>query len=303
MASPLPLGSPAKAELHRRLTLTLSDPAAVLARLTDPNAPPMVVEWLSRLRLLHGVPFNYLVPDEGMLPPESIRFFFLDPNWVDALIDGAFSIGRNQSASADTVSKNMDHVTRPVLHQSLDAAAAAVRARALGGVPLAASLQVISGFVLRSSLVSAYPGLGVYAYPKGETPDDPRAKALTLLRFEPLGAESDTLFCLMDGDAARVDIHEAPEHLHYAIDRFEATPPRASKMIHTFTSVGGKVSIDKQTVELDLALCLRKDAPRTLNMSAVAAQIAKKNGLAAIDAATLGFEMTEGVGMVSFLKR
>jgi hypothetical protein len=52
--------------------------------------------------VLHGVPFNYLVPDEGMPSPESIRFFYLDMNWVDALLDGAFSIGRNLSAASPT---------------------------------------------------------------------------------------------------------------------------------------------------------------------------------------------------------
>ena len=47
-----------------------------------------VVSWLSRLRLLEGVPFPYIVPSEGMLPNESIRFFHVDRNWLDALVDG-----------------------------------------------------------------------------------------------------------------------------------------------------------------------------------------------------------------------
>lgn len=38
-----------------------------------------------------------MVADEAMLPPESIRFFYLDNSWLDALIDGAFGIGRNLS--------------------------------------------------------------------------------------------------------------------------------------------------------------------------------------------------------------
>ena len=55
--------------------------------------PQTLVDWLTRLGLLEGVPFNYLVPDEAMLPPESLRFFYLDPNWTSALLDGAMSIG------------------------------------------------------------------------------------------------------------------------------------------------------------------------------------------------------------------
>ena len=53
-----------------------------------------MLAWFANLAMLEGVPFNYLVPDERMLPPESIRFFHVDQDWIDALIDGAFSIGR-----------------------------------------------------------------------------------------------------------------------------------------------------------------------------------------------------------------
>ena len=53
-----------------------------------------VSEWLGHLKLLHGVPFHYLVSDPRMLPLDSIRFFSVDPNWVDYLVDGACSIAR-----------------------------------------------------------------------------------------------------------------------------------------------------------------------------------------------------------------
>ena len=52
-----------------------------------------VVNWLSRLRLLQGVPFVYIVPTEEMLPNESIRFYHMDRNWLDSLVDGAISVG------------------------------------------------------------------------------------------------------------------------------------------------------------------------------------------------------------------
>ena len=64
-----------------------------------------VVAWLTRLRLLEGVPFSYIVSSEEMLPNESIRFFHMDRNWLDALVDGALSTGildtRGPFASAD----------------------------------------------------------------------------------------------------------------------------------------------------------------------------------------------------------
>ena len=51
-----------------------------------------LVEWIARLVLLYPVPFHYLVPNHSLLPSESLRFFHLDDNWINALIDGAFSI-------------------------------------------------------------------------------------------------------------------------------------------------------------------------------------------------------------------
>ena len=60
--------------------------------------PETISAWFKSLRRLEGVPFNYLVPDERMLPAESIRFFRVDHAWVDCLADGAFSIGRVASS-------------------------------------------------------------------------------------------------------------------------------------------------------------------------------------------------------------
>ncbi|PQJ29845.1 hypothetical protein [Rubritalea profundi] len=56
--------------------------------------PPEVSTWFDQRNILKGVPFNYLVPDSRMLPEESIRFFEVDPLWMDCLLDGAFSLGR-----------------------------------------------------------------------------------------------------------------------------------------------------------------------------------------------------------------
>jgi hypothetical protein len=50
--------------------------------------------WFEDLSLLVHVPFPYLVPSEELLPQESLRFFAVDPHWLECLRDGAFSIGR-----------------------------------------------------------------------------------------------------------------------------------------------------------------------------------------------------------------
>lgn len=43
----------------------------------DHVVPGELRRFMRRLRLLHGVPFSYLVPDADLLPIESIRFFHL----------------------------------------------------------------------------------------------------------------------------------------------------------------------------------------------------------------------------------
>ncbi len=292
-----------KASLHQRVAATFSDSEAIQAALPNPNVPRVVVEWLSRLKVLYGVPFNYLVPDEGMLPLDSIRFFYLDLNWVDALIDGAFSIGRNLTTTGVSASMNVDRAVQPTVRTALLPGVASVRANMLGLDPPPVTLQTVSGFLLRSSLVSSYKNMGVNVYEFGHTPSDPEPRLLPLLRLEALGGQSDTLICLVDGDAYRVDIHEAPEHLHYAIDSYTPQPLDATKVMHKFTIDDGTVTIGKETVKLDITASLRAVSPRTINITALAGQISANNNNVPVDSAVMGFEMTEGVGMVSFYKR
>lgn len=284
-----------------KIAATFDDPAAIESSLGALLIPEALSKWLGRLQLLKGVPFNYLVPDEQMLPPESIRFFYLDMNWVDSLSDGAFSIGRNLTKTENDHTNNLDTAVTPAMRQQAREGAISIRAAALGLPPPIVSLQVVSGFLLRSTIVNAYKGIGANVYPQSGTP------MLDILRFEPLGENSDTLLCLVDGDAYRVDIHEAPEHLHYGIDKYEydaATKKiSATKKIHTFTREGSNVKISADTKELErLPEAFRPDSPRVIKMTTLASQIAELNKPFVIGSAEMGFEMTQGVGMVSFKK-
>lgn len=291
----------ARTSFQSKIAATFDDPATIESSLGAVLIPEAISKWLGRLRLLYGVPFNYLVPDEQMLPPESIRFFYLDMNWVDALIDGAFSIGRNLTRTEKEHTQNLDTAVTPAMHHHAREGATSIRAEALGIPPPVTSLQVVSGFLLRSTIVNAYKGIGANVYPVAGTP------MLDILRFEPLGTNSDTLLCLVDGDAHRVDIHEAPEHLHYGIDKYEydASTKKitATKMIRTFRKSGSEVIFTGDILPLEhLAEAFRPRSPRVVKMTTLAHQIAALNKVPDIDSAEMGFEMTEGVGMVSFKK-
>ncbi len=72
----------------------------VLRQATESELHP-VRDWLDRLPLMEMIPFEHLVPDAGMLPPESIRFFHVDSGWIRAAVDGALSIGVGHALDAD----------------------------------------------------------------------------------------------------------------------------------------------------------------------------------------------------------
>ena len=138
---------------------------------TDPDDGPHVVPGairraLAELRLLHSVPFSYLVPDASLLPPESIRFFYLDRNWTDALVDGVLSIGTFTSAERAQL-----EALREVVRAEVDEAERVVR-QPDGEQRLSGPGGAVSGFLLRSRLVSGWPGLHVRGYRIDRQDDD-----------------------------------------------------------------------------------------------------------------------------------
>lgn len=119
----------------------------------------IVSEWLMPLRLLHSVPFRYLVPAANLLPPESLRFFYIDENWLDALTDGALSLGTSSSSTQWFMQSN-----RGALRRTLQTMTADYRKKRNDVVPSTASMNEngpMCGFLLRSSLLDKFPGLEV----------------------------------------------------------------------------------------------------------------------------------------------
>jgi hypothetical protein len=282
----------------------------VTGLLGDVDVPSSVAAWLGRLHALTGVPFGYLVPDEAMLPPESIRFFRVDTAWAEALVDGAFSIGRNLTANADAASLIIDQAVQPAVLASARAAAprrAALTPAAGTTGPADPGQPVVwSGFLLRSRVVTQYPGLGVNAFPAGATGDDP-ATMLGIVRLDRLGPGSDTLICIVDGDAEFFDLHEPPEHLHFGVDSYTAprTAGSAPVVVKGLRQIGpgagGTIALGPP-VSQDVSAAFRTSSPRVMNVTAMAALVGAHSGLASADAAQMGFEMTQGAGQVRFTR-
>jgi hypothetical protein len=191
------------------------------AAATDPATLPDYVRFaLAQWRLLHDIPFVYLVPDADLLPGESLRFFDLDGGWLDALAAGALQVGATTAVDQERVSP----AGTPALIASADRYLPMVRdvrrgrATLAGDPPAAADDQVVTGFLLRSALVANWPGLSVRAFttvdvPSGADPaqwehDHPET-VVPLLRLERLAPS--VLLALFDGVPALVWFEE-PHH-------------------------------------------------------------------------------------------
>lgn len=190
----------------------ISEPDALRERMANPvqvsadepraALPPYATSFLAHLRLLTGVPFQYLIPDAAMLPEESIRFFHVDRSWTDRLVDGVLTVGEVGSRE-----QAHHHAAGPALAALLDSLEPTVRPaqRGLAAAPPApadsAADPAVTGFLLRSALVSGWPQLEVRAYRN--------SVKLTLLRLERLSAG--VLIALFAGVPDRVELEE-PHH-------------------------------------------------------------------------------------------
>jgi hypothetical protein len=195
--TPMHLG----AESFRRLFVRIA-----AAPTPASSAPPdAIVEWMSHLMLLEGVPFEYLVPHPAMLPEESVRFFVLDRSWLYRLIEGAASAGVGSSRDALQMLQSLDELTT-----SAAETAQALRPKALGMAAPAptAGGDDWSGFLLRSTVVQGWPGIEVRAY-------DGSGNPLPTLRMDRLSPN--VLLCIFKGIPATVDVMEPPETLHFGV--------------------------------------------------------------------------------------
>ncbi|KAH7110739.1 hypothetical protein EDB81DRAFT_863055 [Dactylonectria macrodidyma] len=140
----------------------------------------IILTWIMDRLHLFGVPPAYLIADPSFLPQESIRFFHIDPNWLDALIDGALSLGSHMDKNDDYIRRRIKGAINTYL-ETTDPAT--------GFRPQTPSY----GMMVRSDLVSRFPDLKVEAPIPLDAPEAGRAP---ILRQEMIG--DGLLLCLFD---------------------------------------------------------------------------------------------------------
>ncbi|MEU8924884.1 hypothetical protein AB0D10_28745 [Kitasatospora sp. NPDC048545] len=147
---------------------------------------PTASAWMERLGLLRGVPFNHLVPDPRMLPPESLRLFRLDPGWIRALVAGASDVGAHTS-----VDRDLDEVLRARLTRSLG------------------TTEPVAGLLMNSELVRAWPVFDILA---SRGTDHAPVNELRRDHLAP-----DVLLVLWDDLPDRIAIREPSQGIHFGI--------------------------------------------------------------------------------------
>ena len=159
------------------------------------------------------MPFASLVADTELLPAESMRWFYLDRRWTDALVQGALSVGTVNSDDRTHLAAQYD-----AIRDELDSEERNHR-RPEGSARFGGKVDAVSGFILRSEAVSGWPGLHVRAFSvdPAESDDatyletDPRR--MRLLRLERLAPA--VLFCLFDGIPKVVHVEEPRQGVQF----------------------------------------------------------------------------------------
>jgi hypothetical protein len=258
-------------------------------------------DWLGQLKLLRGVPFHYLVPNVGMLPTESIRFFYCNTVWLNYLQEGALSIGRSTSSF-----KTHDESFAPRLKTLGSTGARIQRTKVYGhllnhtheklktqlkrAAPVTNDEQVpdekVTGFLLRSGVVKGWKGLQVDAFS-----DEAQTQPCFLLRMDHLS--DDVLLCLFDGEVKSVRIHEEPEVLHFGFD------DNAGKFKKSFRNAAGSaIALEPLTIG-----DFQRNEMKVLNINNLATQMSEKVkpfGFDGFTSAEFALEMVEGVEAVNF---
>lgn len=214
-----------------------------------------VAKWLAQLLLLIPIPFDYLVADERMLPVESLRFFYLDNTWLDAMLDGALSIGTE--SSRDTF---FNMVTRNLIRRSAYEAVLSYRKNLSGVDPPDAQVKknLMSGLLLRSGLVSGWPSLSVRPCLKS-------GQMLKTLRMAHLSPN--VLLCVFWGVPDYVEIAEPQEGFAFGTDE----DGRVALRYPTGATIGKQFSGDPTLPVRDLKgqqkLLMRSATSRVLDLN------------------------------------
>jgi hypothetical protein len=244
----------------------------------DHVVPGELRRFLARLRLLHDVPFSYLVPDADLLPIESIRFFYIDRAWTDALTQGVLSVG-----TITTADRAQLEAVYPKIRDDVDEAERTIR-QPKEEDRLQGPGGTITGLLMRSRLVSGWPNLHVRAYARDVIKDDALTTAaesdperLKVLRMERLAPA--VLLVLIDGVPEVMHIEEPRQGIQFGVRLNTEDPPeqRRAKVKVRDNANGNPVEpTDEFTPDNSVDVPFRRNAPGVINLAELRKRLAAK---------------------------
>ena len=318
--------------------LTSEALSSLATDLASAGLPKDLLNWLIKLKLLVGVPFHYLVPDREFLPPETIRFFHVDPNWINAMTDGALSIGRHHNgadAQPITLHAEVAHTLRAQSEPEMGLANLRRRQLRLDDAPprAVAADSPRTGFLLNSTAVKGWKSIDVAGYAKGSSPYDyeesripaDQVSPLTILRLVRLSPT--VMFGIFEGVLYELVLHQPPEAIHFGFEQVfaDAKDNRVTKNLRVptinwddpdtsydadnfknkplsdvFANTGERV-LDMMQLSRQLAAQLAATGQPNAAPGYYQAKPENANFKDHLVASDFGLEMVHGVGLVSFI--
>lgn len=265
-----------------------------------PEIPATVQNWLGQALLLYGVPFQYLVPAEAMLPQESIRFFYLNPEWINCLLQGACSVGR--TSEADELADQILRVRFFDVSQELaaklrfDAKKQADSRR--GGQPEQGNTPALgwplSGYLMRSEAVETWIGLESTGMSEKNQP-------LQILRMDRLAP--DILLCIYNGFVVDIEVKQPPEAVHFGA-AIEVTDKKTHYQKIKLRKVRGDTAALGDDIQLreSIEIQLHSEKTRVVAVTKLAAAIRSNLGMTDGDftSAEFAVEMIQAPTKVKF---
>lgn len=231
---------------------------------TATDIPKEVKHFLGELYKLNGVPFSYLVPHAYLLEKQhrknnedysgTLSFFYVDPNWIEALLDGALSIGRadkNETLLEMAVSGGFVEGYTPQSGEISD-----------GNEKKEERRLNTTGFLFRSDLISGWRGIEIQAFNKEE-------ELLPALRFERI--DSDIFLGIFNGNISTITVKQPYEGLQFGI---KTDKKGYSKNLKNEDGTNQEISDGTADVNAELNSRLIKD--KIIDIAGLAAVMQKK---------------------------
>jgi hypothetical protein len=182
------------------------------------EVPQTITDWLGKLFLLDGVPVNYLIPHEhylisregGTIAKEAVGTFYIDYDWIEALLGGALSIVASEDSRA-LLNMLKDGRFLPDNIMVNKANSTFIPGAEGEAVPLPKTIRGhITGFFLRSELVSGWKGIKVFAK------DETRSWMQHPLKIERVA--DDIQLCVFAGKVQQLLFIQPPEGIHFGVN-------------------------------------------------------------------------------------